>query len=201
MRAQGTATVAGVIVTLAIAALTGCSTAGTEALSAEKQGTGASAAPAPSQTPTSAPSATPSAVTPATPAAPTSVPAPGAQQDGVIPETTTEQVVPDVFSWKSINGTWCPESGDCIEIFDYGTGTGNDRFVMQQSAAPDGCLLGDAWNPTYPGSMVMICPAWTPTPAAVFGTATSYEAVTGDDYTRDRMWFFQGLGSPTFFRP
>ena len=88
-----------------------------------------------------------------------------------------------------------------IEIFDYGTGTGNDRFVMQQSAAPDGCLLGDAWNPSYPGSMVMICPAWTPTPAAVFGTTTSYEAVTGDDYTRDRMWFFQGLGSPTFFRP
>ncbi|MCS5723436.1 hypothetical protein N1028_18625 [Herbiconiux sp. CPCC 203407] len=117
-----------------------------------------------------------------------------------IPETTTEAVVPDVFSWKSINGTWCPPEGECITIFDYGTGTGNNRFVMQMTEAPDGCLLGAAENHSYPGASVMICPAFTPTPAAVFGVTTSSEAVTGDDYTRDRMWFFQGLGSPTFYR-
>ncbi|QJU53489.1 hypothetical protein SCB71_09550 [Herbiconiux sp. KACC 21604] len=206
MRVRGTATIAGVITTLTVAVLTGCSAGGTEGLAAEKQGAEASVSPAPTRTPAPTatttpteaptPSATPEVAAPAAPGAP----APGEQQ-GVIPETTSDQVIPDVFSWKSINGTWCPESGDCIEIFDYGTGTGNNRFVMQQTGAPDGCLLGTAWHPEYPGSMVMICPAWTPTPAAPFGTSTSYEAVTGDDYTRDRMWFFQGLGSPTFFRP
>jgi hypothetical protein len=168
-----------------LALLTGCTVA--EAASPDSKNTPRPAAEG-AQSPSASPSPLPSEPEPTT-VEPTAAPTP-------------EEDVPPPFSWGEVDGHWCTNGGDCLTIEDSSYTIGTDYWLLDDTGAEQGCFQGTVENIHYPGSLMMYCPAGTPTPFTIIHPAatSAAEAVLNDDPSQARMWFYNGLGADTYFR-
>lgn len=137
-------------------------------------------------------------ITPRTPTA-TPTPLPVVTEEPT-PEPTSDVAPP--WSWGQIDGTWCGASGTCQTIEGSTFTVLDERWVLQSDGVVDGCFIGHSFNRQYPGMGFMYCPAGVATPFQVFSSdvAMAEQTVMNDDESRERIWFYQGMGAETWFR-
>lgn len=105
--------------------------------------------------------------------------------------------------WEDINGEWCHkgtpyQKPGCQTIVGEIEQEYGGAYIF--SGMKEGCFHGK-YSPNGPGgAQALYCPAGVPTPAEYTRLVNGEPVFLGDDESRDRMWGFQGLGAPTWFR-